>query len=87
MGGNIIYLSEYDQINMNLTIVQQLPWHSFGRKNVGYIYAIAQGASAIFDFDDDNMLKFWLRNASTDPVLELDNYSEKGGIGKELRKE
>ena len=82
MGENIVFLSENDQLNMNLTFVEQLPWHSFGRKNVGYIYAISQGAEVIFDFDDDNMLKFWLSNASPDPMLELDNFSQQGNGGK-----
>jgi hypothetical protein len=33
-----------------------LPWNHFGRKNLGFIFAIMHGAQAIFDFDDDNML-------------------------------
>ena len=82
MGQNIVFLSETDQLDMNLSFVEQLPWHSFGRKNVGYIYAISQGAEVIFDFDDDNMLKFWLSSASPDPVLELDNFSTQGKRGK-----
>ena len=67
---------------MNLTFVQQLPWHSFGRKNVGYIYAISQGAEVIFDFDDDNLIKFWIHNASPDPVMDLENFDQYGGLGK-----
>ena len=82
MGQNIVFLSETDQLDMYLSFVEQLPWHSFGRKNVGYIYAISQGAEVIFDFDDDNMLKFWLSSASPDPVLELDNFSTQGKRGK-----
>ena len=82
MGENIVFLSENDQLNMNLTLVEQLPWHSFGRKNIGYIYAISQEAEVIFDFDDDNMLKFWLSNASPDPVLDIDNFSQQGKRGK-----
>ena len=82
MGQNIVFLSETDQLDMNLTFIEQLPWHSFGHNNVGYIYAISQGAEVIFDFDDDNMLKFWLNSASPDPVLELDNFSPQGKRGK-----
>ena len=33
-----------------------LPWNHFGRKNIGYLYAILHGATMIWDFDDDNML-------------------------------
>ena len=35
---------------------EALPFRHFGRKNIGYIYAIAHGAQMIFDFDDDNLL-------------------------------
>ena len=43
MGDRAVFLSEEDQRNMNLTFVDRLPWNSFGRKNVGYLYAISQG--------------------------------------------
>ena len=32
------------------------PWNHFGRKNFGYLYAIDNGAQAVWDFDDDNVL-------------------------------
>ena len=51
-----------------------MPWKSFGRKNIGYLYAIANGASAIWDFDDDNIMKFWMKDAAPDPMLEIDNF-------------
>ena len=54
--------------------VQNLPWNTFGRKNVGYLYAISQGAKVIWDFDDDNLLKFWLKRAAPDDVLEIDSF-------------
>jgi len=34
-----------------------LPWRHFGRKNVGYLYAILNGAETVWDFDDDNVLR------------------------------
>lgn len=34
--------------------VENTPWRHFGRKNIGYLYAIRHGAEMIFDFDDDN---------------------------------
>lgn len=37
-------------------LAQLLPWNHFGRKNVGFLFAILHGASAVYDFDDDNML-------------------------------
>jgi hypothetical protein len=34
--------------------MELLPWRHFGRKNVGFLYAIQMGASFVWDFDDDN---------------------------------
>ena len=31
-------------------------WNNFGRKNIGYLYAIAHGANKRWDFDDDNII-------------------------------
>ena len=58
----VIYLSPEDQEALNLKFVDALPWNNFGRKNVGYLYAIMHGASVIWDFDD-NMLKYWIPGA------------------------
>ena len=43
MGDRAVFLTEQDQKDMGLTFVDRLPWNSFGRKNVGYLYAISQG--------------------------------------------
>lgn len=37
--------------------VVAMPWNHFARKNIGYLFAIGQGARLVFDFDDDNELK------------------------------
>ena len=76
MGQNVIFLSDKEQTKMKNDFVQSLPWHSFGRKNVGYLYAIANGAQSIWDFDDDNILKFWMKDASPDKSLEIDHFAE-----------
>ena len=52
---------------------------------MGYVYAIANGAQMIFDFDDDNLMKFWVEGASPDPVLDIDNYDIHGLSGKDNR--
>jgi hypothetical protein len=45
-----------EQLAKDLAFVQQMPWNSFGRKSVGYMFAISWGAQAIFDIDDDNLI-------------------------------
>ena len=61
---NVEYLSPERQLSLGFRMVQFVPWNHFGRKSVGYLYAIKQGATDIFDFDDDNHL--------TAPIETLD---------------
>ena len=72
MGDNMIFLSDKDQMAIGSPFVDALAWNTLGRKNVGYLYAVAQGAPVIFDLDDDNILKFFLKEASPDPMLDID---------------
>lgn len=51
------FLSVSDQEALGYKILQHLKWDHFGRKNVGYLYAIEHGAKFIWDTDDDNELK------------------------------
>ena len=62
MGSNIIFLSSEDQRQMKNGFVDLLPWRSFGRKNVGYLLAIARGAQVFekknhFSIEHDSLLK------------------------------
>ncbi len=54
----LIFLTADHQQRLAATspLVKMLPWNHFGRKNIGYLYAIAHGAKFIYDFDDDNVL-------------------------------
>lgn len=54
---NAKYLSPDDQRALPFASVAKLPWNHFGRKNVGFLYAISKNATWIFDFDDDNVLR------------------------------
>jgi len=60
----VVYLSPEGQEALNNQFVKTVPWNTFGRKNVGYLYAIMHGATIIWDFDDDNLLKFWVAGAA-----------------------
>ena len=51
------YLSPDEQRRLPWKSVKLLPWNHFGRKNVGYLFAIQHGAKMIYDFDDDNTLR------------------------------
>eukprot|EP00127_Corallochytrium_limacisporum_P005094 Clim_evm49s198 gene=Clim_evmTU49s198 len=47
-------VEEQEKLAESLATVGSLPWNHFGRKNIGYLFAIAHGAEQIWDFDDDN---------------------------------
>jgi len=53
---NLVYLSAKDQERLPYSIVPHLRWNHFGRKNIGFVYAIHHGAKVIYDVDDDNTL-------------------------------
>ena len=54
---DIIFLSADQQKQMQDRFVQKIPFRSFARKNVGYLFAIWNGAKVIYDFDDDNEIQ------------------------------
>lgn len=55
---HVVFLDASSQVELAslLPFVDELPWNHFGRKNVGYLYAIMHGARVVWDFDDDNLL-------------------------------
>jgi hypothetical protein len=48
------FISMVEQLNSEFTIANLLPQNHYTRKNIGYLHAIKNGASAIIDTDDDN---------------------------------
>ena len=51
---NVIHLSLKEQENLNFKSFSTTPFNSYTRKNLGYLYAIQNGAKYIYDTDDDN---------------------------------
>ena len=68
----VVYLRPDDQVAMQKAFVDALPWNHFGHKNIGYLYAIMHGAKVIWDFDDDNSLKFWIPGAAPSGAPSID---------------
>lgn len=52
---NVTFLSVDEQERQGLEICKRLPYNHYGRKLVGYLYAIRNGAEIIIDTDDDNI--------------------------------
>jgi len=60
---NVFYLSASNQKKFFLGtttatngFIKMMPFNSFARKNIGYLFAVNFGARVVFDFDDDNVL-------------------------------
>ena len=53
----VLYLSPDAQNGLPFRTLRHVPWNHFGRKSIGFLYAIAGGCEHIYDFDDDNHLK------------------------------
>ncbi|KAL5543475.1 hypothetical protein UlMin_007259 [Ulmus minor] len=48
----VIFLSLEEQANLGFRVLDHLPYDSYLRKTVGYLFAIQHGAKTIFDADD-----------------------------------
>ncbi|CAI5450740.1 unnamed protein product [Caenorhabditis angaria] len=51
---DVHFLSVDYQNSMAFDVISFLPYKSYTRKNIGYLYAISYGAEWIYDTDDDN---------------------------------
>jgi hypothetical protein len=49
------FLPVAKQENLKYALTEELPFNHYCRKNIGYIYAIREGADVIIDTDDDNI--------------------------------
>ena len=50
-----IYLDPETQMKLGFTHAAAIPWNCYGRKNIGYLYALKEGATHFFLTDDDNV--------------------------------
>lgn len=53
------FISAHDQVNSKSLLAKSLPWNHYCRKNLGYLAAVAQGATMIAETDDDNHPTGW----------------------------
>lgn len=51
----LTYLSLDDQRGLGFAYTALCPEKHYSRKNIGYLYALREGAEAIYDTDDDNL--------------------------------
>lgn len=53
--GNIVYLSVKEQEKLGYKFTEFVPYNHYCRKNIGYLFAIKNGADIIYETDDDNI--------------------------------
>lgn len=52
----VVHLDVFRQKKLGYYIHELLPYDSYARKNIGYLYAIQHGARVIYETDDDNQI-------------------------------
>jgi STELLO glycosyltransferases len=52
---NCTFLNTDAQIALSSSLANAIPYNHYGRKMIGYVYAMQQGADIIIDTDDDNI--------------------------------
>lgn len=53
------FLSVDEQQSLPFALSEHLPYNHYARKNLGYLYAIANGAEVLMETDDDNLPYDW----------------------------
>ena len=82
----LIYLSLKNQQNLCYNMTKYIPTKSYTRKNIGYLYAIQNGAKEIYETDDDNQFiksfndynfnnNSFIAYAKSDPKIMINPYS------------
>lgn len=75
---NCVFLSVEKQKTLGYRIHDLIPYKSYARKNIGYLYAIQHGAKVIYETDDDNCptsgkITFHLENTGEFYVYKTDS--------------
>ncbi|MBC7949891.1 MAG: DUF288 domain-containing protein [Chitinophagaceae bacterium] len=52
---NCTYLDIPRQVELSASLANSIPFNHYGRKMLGYVYAMNEGADVIIDTDDDNI--------------------------------
>jgi hypothetical protein len=55
---NVVFLDLKAQRSLGYQVLRYLPYDSYTRKTIGYLYAIQHGAKYIFETDDDNFPEY-----------------------------
>jgi len=69
---SVDFLSLHSQSKLFSEFADALPFKHYSRKNLGYVYALKEGATHVFDTDDDNLpYPEWSLNLKEDLLADL----------------
>lgn len=73
---NVKFLTVEEQANLGFQTTNTTPFNHYSRKNIGYLYAMSQGAEYIYDTDDDTIpYDGWkLKDFICDTIISGDKY-------------
>lgn len=74
---NCHYLSMEDQKKLPYKLAALLPQNHYARKNIGYLYAIAHGATIIYESDDDNFIDTTIEYLPEHAAVDVPSVVEK----------
>ena len=74
------FISLEEQIESDFTLARLLPENHYTRKNLGYLYAVKNGAQAIIDTDDDNFPNITQWNILLNSNFEIFEHSSSKNI-------
>ena len=72
-------LTVEEQQKLPFETAKRLPWNHYARKNLGYLYAISQGAELIYETDDDNLpYETWQQSFPLNGAVEAVTHTDAG---------
>ncbi|MFC1801915.1 STELLO glycosyltransferase family protein [Patescibacteria group bacterium] len=83
---NIEYISPAKQKKLSYTLTKDLPWNLPSRVNIGYLYAMEQGADIITQSDDDNIPNRYWKIPNFDGNIQTIKYNGFVNIYKSFTK-
>ena len=89
-GSQVFFLDATKQQQMAAAgnaLAKHTPWNHFGRKNIGYLFAVQHGAMDVFDFDDDNLLLPQEKMQATIPRGDADINDRIANSGSQVDRE
>ena len=67
---NGVYINLDEQKNLGFTCTRDIPINCYQRINIGYLYALKNGAEIIASIDDDNIpLKHWGKDVKVNKII------------------